>query len=263
MKIKDFEKYIVTKDLNDSSRHADRCDYSWKNLYKPVYSSMEFWKNTDFSKVSNSGYIFYNNTECSISGDVFFNFKKGIKTKKYQKYEYFEELLRRDFSGDRLIESLKKLDYCNQMFHSFHNFVLLPVPAGLNNFKGTSSFIEENFHFLDRPDKLLYLMNQYFKERNEDNCIFSSAAGRKSKKYSAEENTIILKKTLKDFLDTFDTFDDFCKNLFLIEDKEFIKKLVENGKKDILTGEDVENYMDLAIEFWNLRHKIISEKVFV
>ena len=47
MKIKDFEKYIVTKDLNDSSIHMDRCDYSWKKLYIPVYSSMEFWKNTD------------------------------------------------------------------------------------------------------------------------------------------------------------------------------------------------------------------------
>ena len=65
------------------------------------------------------------------------------------------------------------------------------------------------------------------------------------------ENFPILNDLLKEYSDIY----KYCEIFYTIHDKEFVKKLIENGKKPMKTAKDVENYMNLANEFWKKRKK--------
>lgn len=152
------------------------------------------------------------------------------------------------------------LKCCKKMFHSLHNFVLMPKTGGMNNFKGTSTYMRDGKQSLDRPDKFLYFLNQYYKNPNIDNPIFSRASGRNSKKHTAEENTKILKTSLKNFLDCVGSVYKYCEYFYLIKDEEYINCLINSGKKTINSGSDVVAYMKLAKKFWEIRHEIIKNR---
>ena len=51
----------------------------------------------------------------------------------------------------------------------------------------------------------------------------------------------------------------YCKYMYLIDDKEYIRKLVEEGQKPIVTGCDVVRYMKLAEEYWMIKYNKINE----
>lgn len=73
------QEHIIT-DTEDCKRDADRCADAWKKLYIPYFSQSEFWKDCDFSKSARKG--FFEFEDCSISGDVVFNFGKDKKFKR-------------------------------------------------------------------------------------------------------------------------------------------------------------------------------------
>jgi hypothetical protein len=256
---------FLVKEEQQNGCDADRCTYVWETFYTPFYSEMDFWKNTDF-KALNSGAVTYKDRrheiEIMISGDALFNFKKGIKNKSSQKYEYFKKLLKQDpdYSDEDKTKFLNELDCCNLMFHSFHNFALCPRTGAMNNFKG-SVVEKEGNHSLDRLDKFLFFLNEYYKNPCADRPIFSGANGKESKTKgrTAEENTAFIKNSLKRFLDSIGCVYNYCKYFYGITDVGFIERLIENGQRPIKSGKDVVNYMSLAQEFWAKRHEKIVE----
>ena len=46
--------------------------------------------------------------------------------------------------------------------------------------------------------------------------------------------------------------------MYLIEDSDYIDKLIENGQTPIVSGEDVVRYMELAEEYWKIKGERIK-----
>ena len=62
-----------------------------------------------------------------------------------------------------------------------------------------------------------------------------------------------------DNLDKLNDVNGYCKYMYLIDDKKYIRKLVEEGQKPIVTGCDVVRYMKLAEEYWMIKYNKINE----
>ena len=118
---------------------------------------------------------------------------------------------------------------------------------------------EENGQKLDRGDKFIYRINDFYENKSMEHIIFSNTHGRKSKTATAEENTQKLKNVLLTFLDKLNDVNGYCKYMYLIDDKKYIRKLVEEGQKPIVTGCDVVRYMKLAEEYWMIKYNKINE----
>ncbi len=251
------QEHIIT-DTEDCKRDADRCADAWKKLYIPYFSQSEFWKDCDFSKSARKG--FFEFEDCSISGDVVFNFGKDKKFKKNQKFEYFQCLLCRYYGHNEAQQYLQELEYCNQLNYSIYNMSLMPVTGGLNNFKGINKNMNEsNGQKLDRPDKFLFYLNDFYKNKSTEHIIFSNTHGRTSKSGTAEENTKKLKNSLFNFLSKFQNIEDYCKHMYLIDDKEYINCLIKFSQQPIEDGEDVVRYMRLAEQYWFMKYNKIKQ----
>lgn len=141
---------------------------------------------------------------------------------------------------------LRLLKLCKNFYSSNYNLSILPVTGGLNNLKGSLYFDDNGFikfskdkesgKQLDRFDTFIFVVNEYYKNKNELLLSYS-------------KNTVT-EKCLIAFLDTFNDVYDFCNKLYQLYDRKFIDILIENGKKDIITIDDVERYCLLALIFW-------------
>lgn len=223
------EENIITETKWGKSE-ADRCPYAWEKLYIPYFLQSGFWKEVDFSKATKQGYV--ENGECKISGDVVFNFGKNKRYKRNQKFEYFAGLLERDFAEHNYLRYLQELEDCNALNYSIYNLSFMPVTGALNDF---------------------------YENKSMEHIIFSNTHGRKSKTATAEENTQKLKNVLLTFLDKLNDVNGYCKYMYLIDDKKYIRKLVEEGQEPIMTGCDVVRYMKLAEEYWMIKYNKINE----
>lgn len=290
-------KHIVDEEISGSA-DADRCEYTWRELYKKLYPESAFWKLANFESGIKEGYICYKG--CKISGDTMFNFKNvdpsRNTSKNQRKYEYFEELIKSDYEEkDGLERYLNMLEECRQMTYSLHNFSLMPSEGGgMNKFKG-SIYDEDTGKQLDRQDTFMTSLNKYYMDRNvnqsskEDveyeslyeNSFFSkvTATGRYKEGISEEQKSVEKEKRkrgainyLIPFLDEFRKGEKikgrkgicsatykYCKEMYLIDDKEFVEELIENGSKPIKTGEDVIRYMNLAKRYWKIKDKLLKQ----
>ena len=95
------QEHIIT-DTEDCKRDADRCADAWEKLYIPYFLQSEFWKDCDYSKAARKG--FFEFEDCSISGDVVFNFGKDKKFKRNQKEKI---LYTKGFSKSNILGSSK------------------------------------------------------------------------------------------------------------------------------------------------------------
>lgn len=260
MNIEQYSNYLVGEEkTNGENKDYDRCTYVWEHLYIPCYPTMEFWEKTEFknniSRGKNigqhKGYIKYigNNFEVFISGDASFNFKG-----KY--YNYYHKLIDKDYSGKARRKYLENLNNCKSMVYSLHNFAIMPQTGGMNKCKGACN---------DRLDKFLFLLDEYYKDPNRsvDNPIFSLAQGgwKGDSEHIRKEKKTLQKNRLKHFLDPIGSVYKYCEYFYLINDKDFIDCLIENGKTTIDSGCAVVAYMKLAEDFWRIRHEIINKLI--
>ncbi len=251
--------FKVPNELLWDNVEIDRCPYVWEKLYIPYYLNDEFWKTSIYGNAVKKGDFFFGN--CKISGETVFNFGIGKKGNVNQKFEYFYRVLVDSYCGNECTYYLNKLIECSYNNYSLNNFALMPCTAGMNNFKGTSKYMSEvNNQKLDRFDKFIFWLNDFLNspKRSVDHIIFSCAYGKTSKDRTAEENTRVLKKALFNFLTNFSNIGEYCKYMYLIEDSDYIDKLIENGQTPIVSGEDVVRYMELAEEYWKIKGERIK-----
>ncbi|WP_192944614.1 hypothetical protein [Ligilactobacillus agilis] len=195
-----------------------------------------------------------------IAGDCSFNFNNN-------KMGSFEGIKLEDFQK-------RKLEVCQKMHHNLLNFDLMPVTGGMNNLKGNLKYGQENkilVHDLgrkpdnahDRLDTFVTFIDYSLKKRNELKqnipCIkeigefFSNSIFTTSLK---GENFGVL----YDFMDNYEDVYTYCKEFYNIDSKSFIDKLVASGKKPIKDAESLNDYMDLAIDYWILKGKTFLQK---
>ena len=114
----------------------------------------------------------------------------------------------------------------------------MPVSGGMNNFKESIGF--------DRIDTFLYALNLYYEDK-ADSFILNYG------QINPANST--LKKNLKDYLDSFRDIYSYCSKIYHIDDKKFIDELCDNGKKAILTANDIDKYLELATKFWQKKEE--------
>lgn len=122
------------------------------------------------------------------------------------------------------------------MHHTLLNFSIMPATG---NMQGVKS--EGYGDWLDRFDSFVSIIDDYYKGKNE---IILSKAGWN-------------RKSLIKYLTYFEDVYDYFEQHYFINDEDFIKRLVESGKKYIENQNDVERYVSLAEDYWELKEKYI------
>ena len=112
------------------------------------------------------------------------------------------------------------------------------MPA-TGNMQGVKS--EGYGDWLDRFDSFVSIIDDYYQGENE---IILSKAGWN-------------RKSLIKYLTYFEDVYDYFEQHYFINDEDFIKRLVESGKKNIENQNDVERYVSLAEDYWELKEKYI------
>lgn len=190
------------------------------------FSPMERWNAS--GKRNRNKRIRYNyqlDSELSVNlaGDCDFNFRKTRFTK-------FEMIIKQSnlHITDKL-RLLNKLYYSNAIHHTHLNFSLFPVSFNLQSLKGRSD---------DRLDLFLVELKQYYSNNGKQSDIYESSSGE-----------------LRMYFDSFETFEEYLKRIYHIDATEhdkFVDKLLSMPKK-ISTTDELENYLDIVSEYWELR----------
>ena len=232
-------------DDNDASKER------WK-YFKNRYPKMNIQLNEISYDKNGRGKWQYKSIE--ISGDCFFNFNEK-KLTEFKKITCDEHLTRR-------------LNRCAKRHYSNENCVLMPVTGGMNNVKGKIYYSNNRFvvagkgshskKAYDRPDTFLWYLYMFYSQRNRifdllsageylENSIFKEAM--------QSFNYVPLYRFLENFNDIY----DYCKIFYGIE-KAFVDRMIQEGKMPILTSEDLNRYIDLAEDFWNIQKEIYNKK---
>lgn len=276
--------------------HKDRCSFVWEQLYKKCYTS-QFWGliNWDEYKVKKSYEILQKKLDCRFSGDVLFSFKSekdGAKGKG-KKYEYYLNKLSNDneLSKEEKSYYLEILSFCNFMNYSLHNMGLMPVDGNLQA-------IKEGYG--DRLDTYIFAINEYYIIEDKEKADLIKKVRTPGGKYPGEvinETDKVKKEKMKDdikkkrkeqaqseVLEAFKIFETiakesgiedvidengdtikagtilYCREMYLIDNNDFLARLIKNGSYAIENSSDVVNYMKLAIEYWIMKDEILKSK---
>lgn len=179
--------------------------------------------------------------EIDLAGDCVFNFKKEMKDNKL----------------------MLKWEFCSRMHHSPYNFSLMPVQGNMNSSKAN----------LDRTDRLLFAIQKFYenKKNYSNDLVEEYKNNTKNVKDIKEEISNLQEKGYKimrsrwnseneiwlyDFLCKIGNVENYAKIFYHLDsdnpiDKMLLETMLESGKHLVESAEDVENYMDLAIEYWN------------
>ena len=176
--------------------------------------------------IQNHRYEIYDAVE-RLSGDCFFNFN-DLKI----------GLLKQISGIDK-----EKLEKCSNMHHSIYNMVLLQTMGNMQKRKQQGLKLSNGkYEQLDRGDTFLYLLNEFYQNKDEGICSAS---------------TISNKYMLKEYLNYFKDVNDYATNMLQIEDVDFIKKIIKKGEMQ-LDSACVNDYLDIALEFWKKRKNKID-----
>ncbi|MCJ0544033.1 hypothetical protein MMJ53_07335 [Enterococcus cecorum] len=218
----------------------------------------------------NSKRLIWKSETIDIAGDCSFNFNNNKMKSFKEMMESFEEI--------KLEDLQKKLKVCQKMHHNLLNFDLIPVTGGMNNLKGNLKYVQENkilVHDLGRPsenmhdrlDTFVTFIDYSLKKRNElkQNIPYTKEIIKDTGKFLSNSIfTTSLKgenfEVLYDFMDNYENVYTYCKKFYNIDSISFIDRLVKSGKKPINNAESLNNYMDLAIDYWILKGETFLQK---
>lgn len=213
----------------------------------------ELWNSEEVKKLQEN-YIKYLVTEERLDGEDIDKDRCSYAWKNLYK-EHYENLIKNDsdFDEEKKDLYLEILEFCNQMNYTLHNFGLMPVDGNLQIFK-------ENVCNMDRVDMFIYWIDSYFTRKDDKlfSRIMSTYRDEEQRKNDKNEK----KKTLELFLAKFQNVYNYCKEMYLISE-DFVERLLDSGKEEIKCGKDVVRYMELAIEYWILKDKILNEEIII
>ena len=52
---------------------------------------------------------------------------------------------------------------------------------------------------------------------------------------------------------------DYCESVYLIHDKKFVDKLLEHSRKPLNSKDNIISYMNLALEYWDMKTKVLRD----
>lgn len=234
---------------------------AWKNRYIniPMSEYNRYYALRTGVEPDVNGYY----TAClRLGGETDFNFKE-VKYKIYSnKYKKFLELIKKsDFNRNESKQAIALLDKCKSMHHSLLNFSLMQTMGGLQLFKGEGLIREEGgYENLDRLDTFIYYLDMYYKMESEKREESEIIKRQKARPKMSASNVDALKK---DYLDLFGDIYTYCEMVYFIKisdeerdsEKDFVKQLIESGKNELRSGDDVVKYMKLAVEFWRKKQE--------
>jgi hypothetical protein len=225
----EFEKLFEYPDYKNQNQKYFTFELDKQRLYA-------FEKDTDKSNFGANTHVF------RLGGDTDWNFKKVEKKEvnsnktcsNSNKYQYFKNII-----GEG--ELSKELEKCYKMHHSLLNFSIMPATGNMQKVK----FKGYNDEKLDSFDSFISIIDDYYNNKND---ILLYGNGKNSPNV----------EPLKKYLSKFENVYDYAKNHYLIDDKGFIDKLNESGKKPIRDFSDVQRYMKLATEYWDQKESIVK-----
>jgi len=254
----------------------DSSPIAWEH-YEKYYNYFSFTKLEESLEKDKTGEIIYrlkstvsvDEIKYEIAGDCSFNFNED------KKKSFIDIINKDDKSEDEYKKKVKdKLEQVSKMHHTLMNFSLIPVTGGLNNLKGKLKIKDNRVMVhgagkppkndqLDRLDTFIYFIDYSFKkieEFNESQYVNLKTIG---EFFSNSIFTTSMKSenfsVLYDLLEKYEDVHEYCRNFYKIDNKEFVGKLIDNGKYQIKTAEDVEKYMNLAYEFWEIKKQSLIQ----
>ena len=134
-------------------------------------------------------------------------------------------------------KTLNLLDYCKRATFEPENYSLMICNGSLQTVKGSFD--------LDRIDVFLYLLDNYYKKKDElilSHCSYET-----------------IDKLIK-YLDLFCCKDNpknsvynYCKEVYHISSKKLVDDIIKSGHISIKSPDWIVAYMKLAIRFWNIK----------
>ena len=250
MVVSGYSKFLVTwvrREQRLSNSVLDEYDASEDRwiYYKSRYYEMNIQLND--IRYDKNGRGKWKFKSVDLSGDCFFNFND-------KKITAFKKIS----SDEDLIERLNK---CALRHHSNENSVLMPATGGMNNVKGKIYYADNGFvvagkgrhssRAYDRPDTFLWYLAEFYYQRK---CTFDllSAGEYLYNSVFKEALQSFNYSSLYQFLDSFKDIYEYCKLFYGIE-KDFVDRMIYEGKMPILTSADLNRYIDLAEKFWDVQ----------
>ncbi len=188
-------------------------------FYKAIYMDLKW------AKARKSGIYRRKNKEYAVSGDVCFNLRLGKQT------NCIDSIIGKDYPDIP--------DILNRYIQSGLNMSILPKTGALNNAKKGLGF--------DRMDTFIWALSlYYYKDRDMKALILNNGA--------TLNMGIMNRLTLKDFLDSYNSVYDLCRDLYGIS-RKLVRRMIESGPKAVTNIDDLKDYVLLAIDFWRERAK--------
>ena len=246
-KDKDEKEQNKTSEQNKIFEESvDTNDLVWE-MYKITYKdgilsecfNMETYETSDGRKyalltVEGKEKIFGNikikDKDIKLSGDVIFNFSDT-------RCNGYENSIEEDYNVIRQIEYKEKLEECKKMHDSFENCALMISTGKLQQ---TKQHIGN-----DRGDVFVWALDEYYKGNNE-----------RVLEWAPKDKARILREFLNYFQDVY----KYCEVFYNITDKGFIDRLIQSGSNALDSADKVENYIDLALKFWDERAEYMKKK---
>lgn len=204
----------------------DSSNKMW-NFYKSAYTHIFKRILTEECAAENG-----KQTIVEVGGEIDFNFKNA----KNSKYAYFRKTIENDNSINKakrqdLINNLNK---CAKRHHSIENCSIMPCTGKLQ--------ITKQYIGNDRLDVFVRAIKEYYE--GETALLLT---------HTTPENM----SRLKAYLGMFEGVVDYCKQIYFINE-ELVWELVSSGYKAIDSAKRVEEYMELAKEFWRQKTQFFN-----
>lgn len=233
-------------DMLDSNIKYDGKRYIWETVYKNVYKTnlistknIELrWINKRYQFLGKFKYKDKISEEMYFSGDIDFNFFEDAPNKKGKRRLYSEMLKILDSPENKNSDTAyikQMLEMCNKRTERKANVSLMPSTGGMQ-------FVKQSVG-RDRLDTFVWCLYEHYE--NGNTILYNHCAA----EYI---------KTLKSFLDLFESVYDYCECMYGISE-ELVNQLKESGSKPIDSPERVLEYIVLANKFWHEKIEMYQE----
>lgn len=247
----------------------DRTTFMWNIIYKKVYANSLIGNLFDLNHINKHRCLLKSSDKIGLQSDK-------IKTFVEKYHSIFSLSGDADFGR---IGGLKDYVYSKEInvnsyeeyiyhMHQFYNFSLCPVNAGMNMKKGLK--------YKDCFPMYLYKLKEYYKKETKDKKLYiiqelanPTYGGAPSKRYTLqdkEKSFFIDVEALQEYLNLFETFDNYCRQVFFFgyndnvynqKINECINELLEFGEKiDCPECCDKERYLKNALEYWRIKYEV-------